>query len=375
MLGQVRKLIAPAGSPDRATSHSPDPSTLTDATVACETTYVTSSRVSRRLACILAAAVICSVPAHADAKKRARNPLCSTLSKRAKGPVVAVFSAFPAEAKALVAATKVESTIELGGRPYYLGRIGRVRVVLGLLGIGMINAEKAAIAVLDGLDVAGVIVSGVAGSNQRIADVVISDDWVSDRAPGVFPANVAMLALAHRAQTSLPDPFERCTRVPPTSPSGAFVCMPFEPALVFGGRGMSGDDYATATPCGPDENEILGCALPPPTAALLASSARLETVPEIVDQETAAVARVAMERDVPFLGIRAVSDGAGDPNTTVRPPFAQFFDYYQLAANNAAIVTRAVVAEIEGLKGRTGRRTCRLLAKHKWEQAAARLGQ
>ena len=324
---------------------------------------------------MVAVALVCAAPEFAIAKAR-RNPLCSTLSKRAKGPVVAVFSAFPAEVRPLVAATEVGSTIELGGRPYYLGRIGRVRVVLGLLGIGMVNADKSITAVLDGLDVAAVIVSGVAGSNQRIADVVISDDWTSDRAPGVFPTNVAMLALARRAATALPDPFEHCTRVPPTSPSGAFVCMPFDPALVFGGRGNSGDFYNGATPCGPDDNEILGCALPKPTMSLLVSSAGVETAPDIEDQETGAVARVTLERDVPFLGVRAVSDGMGDPNPKVRQPFEQFFDYYQLAADNAAIVTRAVLAQVGDLKkSRTGRRACRLLAKHKWEQAAARLAQ
>jgi hypothetical protein len=43
---------------------------------------------------------------------------------------------------------------------------------------------------------------------------------------------------------------------------------------------------------------------------------------------------------VPFLGIRAVSDGQGDPLHLPGFPF-QFFVYRQLAGNNAAAVTVA----------------------------------
>ena len=43
---------------------------------------------------------------------------------------------------------------------------------------------------------------------------------------------------------------------------------------------------------------------------------------------------------VPFLGVRAVSDGHGDPLGLPGFPF-QFFVYRQLAGNNAATVTMA----------------------------------
>jgi nucleoside phosphorylase len=49
---------------------------------------------------------------------------------------------------------------------------------------------------------------------------------------------------------------------------------------------------------------------------------------------------VATRYKVPFLGIRAVSDGAGDPLHLPGFP-AQFFVYRQLAGNNAAAVTIA----------------------------------
>ena len=51
--------------------------------------------------------------------------------------------------------------------------------------------------------------------------------------------------------------------------------------------------------------------------------------------ETAAIAREATKRGVPFIAFRATSDGAGDP--LMLPGFpSEFFVYYRLAAHNAA---------------------------------------
>ena len=59
--------------------------------------------------------------------------------------------------------------------------------------------------------------------------------------------------------------------------------------------------------------------------------------------ETAAVARVAAEKHVPFIGFRALSDGLGDP--LMLPGFpAQFFVYRQYAAENAAAVELAFLS-------------------------------
>ncbi len=65
------------------------------------------------------------------------------------------------------------------------------------------------------------------------------------------------------------------------------------------------------------------------------------TTPTVADdEETAAVDTVAHHYRVPFLGIRAVSDGRGDPLHLPGFP-AQFLVYRQLAGNNAAAVTMA----------------------------------
>jgi hypothetical protein len=89
--------------------------------------------------------------------------------------------------------------------------------------------------------------------------------------------------------------------------------------------------------------------------------------------ETAAVAAVAAELNIPFLAMRAVSDGAGDPKGDRGFP-AQFFDYYRLSAHNAAIVTRAVLAQIADLaSNKKERAICRLLGRRQWTKAAKRI--
>jgi hypothetical protein len=92
------------------------------------------------------------------------------------------------------------------------------------------------------------------------------------------------------------------------------------------------------------------------------------------DMESAAVARVATRRRVPFLAVRSASDGGGDPLGDRGFP-AQFFDYYRIATHNAATVTRSLVAEIGRLASDpSARRTCRLLARRRWGRAAERIG-
>ncbi len=126
----------------------------------------------------------------------------------------------------------------------------------------------------------------------------------------------------------------------------------------------------------PGGGEIFGCELPAPTVSL-ATVGTIEpkqtSTSDVEDMETAAVARAAARRGVPFLAARAGSDGAGDPLGDRGFP-AQFFDYYRLAAHNAGDVTRAVIAGLGRLaRDRSARRTCRLLAAHRWRSAAKRI--
>jgi len=208
---------------------------------------------------------------------------------------------------------------------------------------------------------------------------VVPDDWVQANMPAVYPNNSALMAVARRAQGPLVEPLAICTLVPPDNPNGTERCLGFQPQVVIGGHGSSSDPYNGAAPCPQGFNIILGCTLPPPPTTAPATSAALATVSaapgsaapaDVADMETAAVARVAAELDVPFLGIRGVSDGPGDPLGDRGFP-RQFFDYYVISADNAAIVARSVVAQLDALtKSKPGRKACKALAKGKWDKAA-----
>ncbi len=334
----------------------------------------TRDRRSRLLTTSLAAAVACSLPSVDAAGDGGRRALCAAAAaEHAAPPYVAVLSAFPAELAPLVAAAEIERTVEVDARQYYVGRMGGVSVVLGLTGIGIVNATSRARSVLASFPLAGLVMSGVAGSRYRIGDVILAAEFAERDRKRAFRANPALLALAARAASALPAPLETCTPVPPTAPDAQVVCLPYAPAVIFAGRGVSGDNFGGKDlPCAPGGDEVFGCELPPPTAAAATVEA-VEPTEEVVDMETAAVAREAARRHVPFLGVRAVSDGAGDPLGDRGFP-AQFFDYYRLAARNAADVTRATVTELGRLaRDGSARRTCRLLARRRWRRAAERI--
>ncbi len=144
-----------------------------------------------------------------------------------------------------------------------------------------------------------------------------------------------------------------------------------EPQLFVGGDGSSDDNNnGTAFPAIPFGGTIFGpqpCAAPdrsplftgnflhavgPFLVRGLLGNLRgiLTDVPpavDAVDQETAAAQQVADAYGIPFLGIRGMSDGPGDPLNLPGYPFT-FFVYKQIAADNAAIVTEAFLQSWHG---------------------------
>jgi nucleoside phosphorylase len=288
-------------------------------------------------------------------------------------PMIAVLSAFPAELAPLVERATVRETLRVGDRVLRVGTLGDVPVVLGLLGIGLVNATNTTRLVLDRFDVAALVVSGVAGSPQRIGDVTAPDTWVEDDGTA-HPADRDLLAIA-REVAAASVTFEQCTPYPLANPDRT-VCLDYGPQLVVGGTGHSSDTYGGRPfPCVPTGGEILGCDVGSGVAAA-AGGVGLATSdePDAVDMETAAVAREAQARGVPFIAFRAVSDSdrASDPLGLPGFPL-QFLAYYRLAADNAAAATTAFVTRWgEGRKlGRAGKeRPSAARASCDWERLA-----
>ncbi|HLY37059.1 MAG TPA: 5'-methylthioadenosine/S-adenosylhomocysteine nucleosidase [Candidatus Binatia bacterium] len=305
-----------------------------------------------RLVTFVLALLVGAAPAAA-----ATRGICGTASSGGTSRIV-VLSAFPAELAPLVAAADVESTVEVDGRSYYLATLAGVRVVLGLTGIGMVNAANRTMSVITAFSPEAIVFSGVAGSRYNIGDVVVVAEWVEKSGGDPVPVNPALLALVRNAATSLPGSFETCA----TTVSNGEVCLPYTPAVVFGDLGTTDDPFnGNPLPCTPGGGDVFGCELPAPTAV----------ADEVDDMETAVVATLAAQHGIPFVAMRAVSDGAGDPLGDRGFP-TQFFDYYHLAAANGALVTRAVIADVARLAAQR-RGICRLLARGRWGRAAARI--
>ncbi len=287
---------------------------------------------------MIAAIAIGCVAACGDDDGDAGNPSSPTAR-------IAVLSAFPAELAAVLARTRVEDTMEVGGRTVRMGTLSGKPVVVAMTGIGLVNAANTTRAILEQFPVRGVIVSGVAGSTLNIADVAAVTTWsLADGSR--YPADPRYLRVAKQLANAGGVSFEHCATVPKmTDP----VCLPNPPVFVVGGEGSSEDPFnGSAFPCHRGTGDIYGCDPDEPmhlTATVGGAGGAAGDAPLIQDMESAAIAREAAARHLPFIAFRAVSDGGGDPLNL--PGFPEEFNtYYRLAANNAAAVTEAFLARL-----------------------------
>ncbi len=272
-------------------------------------------------------------------------------------PRIAILSAFEPEWIALRAATQVTGTRTVLGRTHVLGRLGGQEVVLLLTGMSMVNAAMSAQAVIDRYRPTAILYVGVAGGvnpNLHVADVTVPAQWgqyqehvfAREMPQGFAPARGAG-ALGHfgmlypRAMPVIvpggrADSLEErlwfdvdsaalatARRVAPTVPlarcTATGACLPHQPTMVVGGRGVSGPTF------------VDNAAYREWTWQTFRADA--------LDMETAAVALVARQNGVPFLAFRALSDLAGGgagPNESAT--------WARLAADNAAAAAIAWLA-------------------------------
>jgi nucleoside phosphorylase len=291
-----------------------------------------------------------------------------------------ILSAFPAEADAVLARTTLDpnSSVVVDGRHFYLGSIGGKKVIVAMTGIGMVNATNTTETALahftpeSGISIDAVVFSGVAGGSGRteIGSVAVPARWTSDDGATWHAVDPGMLAAANTLDVDLlstatiGDP--ACIYCGPLSWL-PLINLNREPQLFVGGDGSSDDNNNGAAfpsiPSIPFVGDIFGSqpfaapdfsllftgnffqALGPFLAGGLLSNltgllAPMAPAVDAVDQETAAAQQVANAHGIPFLGIRGMSDGPGDPLNLPGYPFT-FIVYKQIAADNAAIVTEA----------------------------------
>jgi nucleoside phosphorylase len=267
----------------------------------------------------------------------------------------AVLSTFPAEMAPLLGQMTVDHTEVVNGRSFRIGTLAGVPVVLGITGIGLVNAATTTNALLDRFDVAGVVLSAVAGgSTQQLGDVAVPGAFELKNGT-TYAVTREWLALVRTIATAGSVLLDQCTVIadpPPTDP----VCMPQPPAIIVGGVGMSSDPYGGKPfACIQGGNDLYGCDLPSPApadpAAGVPRSAVLETAvdaatPVTQDMETAAIVQVTLVHGLPFIGFRAVSDGGTGDSLGLVGFLPQFSAYYRFAARNAAAAAAAFLKEV-----------------------------
>ncbi|TMC46938.1 MAG: 5'-methylthioadenosine/S-adenosylhomocysteine nucleosidase [Chloroflexi bacterium] len=289
---------------------------------------------------------------------------------------VLVLSAFPAELDALLvhASVNAADTVVVDGRSFYVGTLGGNKVIMALTGIGPVNAKHTSQLAVDHFrcgsasEISAVVFSGVAGGRTNIGDVTVPARWTQDDGKTWLHVDPEMMAVARQVAGSgtvkleqdapVGDPSCDCQAAATIAP----VHMPNAPKFVLGGDGVTTDPVAgRAVPCVPSGGDIFGCepcrapSHATPDAPRLVQSvvpfvdpnffiSEFEAPPatttnvDASDEETATVASVVEKAGLPFLGVRAISDGHGDPLMLPGFPF-QFFYYRQISADNAGAMT------------------------------------
>jgi nucleoside phosphorylase len=282
-----------------------------------------------------------------------------------------VLTAFPAEADAVLSHTTLERhpVVVADRRHFYLGSIGGKKVIVAMTGIGLVNATEttkiafARFTRASSISIGAVVFSGVAGGGGRISigDVAAPARWTLDNGTTFHPVDPGMLAAARSLEVALESVNYLRNR----------IRLKRRPQLLVGGDGSSFDNHnGQAFPCIPNGGAVFGCqprsapdrslkytgnffqAAGPWLKNAMISNLNIASTSnpafDATDNETAAAQAVADAHGAPFLGIRGISDGAGDPLHLPGFPF-EFFFYKRIAADNAARVTAAFLRSWAGV--------------------------
>ena len=184
---------------------------------------------------------------------------------------VLILSAYSPEGAVLLQAAGVDGPEDqvgvFNGRRFFAGQIGAHDVVLGLTGIGLVDAHNTTAAALawfrdNGITPKAIVFSGVAGG-PNIGDVVVPERWTDGE--GRYPVDACMFSVAQGLTDLTLNPFlpvedVACTgreTEPPTTP----IRTETDPRVIVGGLGSSADPFnGRAVPCvGPPGPSLLGC--------------------------------------------------------------------------------------------------------------------
>ncbi len=266
-------------------------------------------------------------------------------------PRILVMSAFGPETEALLKRAEEKTPFNAANHHFTTARLGGKKVVIVESGVSMVNAAITTQTAVDHFNITAIIFSGIAGGvnpELNIGDVVIPAEWGQhmesvlarqqgkDWEPGLFKADYGNFGMIFPQPVTVPRPGSEggaydsvfwfkadpdMLRTAETISAGVRLekcwlvvnCLPHEPRIVTGGRGLSGPAFV--------DNADYRTWL----------YANFQA--DAVDMETAAVAQAAYVNQVPFLGFRSLSDLAGGSAGK-----NELLVFGNLAAENAARV-------------------------------------
>jgi adenosylhomocysteine nucleosidase len=272
-------------------------------------------------------------------------------------PRVAVISAFEPELALLLAKLEHPRKTRVNGVEFTTGVLQGKPVVLFESGVSMTNAAMNTQLALDRFRISHLVFSGIAGGvNPRlnIGDVVVAQRWgqylevlmARETAPGRYqvpdrmkdvvlpnfgmmhPRPVEVRTAAHPepvkqfwfdADPTLLAVVRRMGDVPLETCDAQHHCLGHQPRLVLGGNGVSGQAF------------VDNAAFREYTFKTFQAN--------VLDMQTAAVARVAYSNGVPYIAFRSLSDLAGGGQGE-----NEIGTFFRIAADNSARVLLAFLA-------------------------------
>jgi len=199
--------------------------------------------------------------------------------------MILIICALKLEAKPFLDALEHIKVEKIGDLKVYQGEICGARVIISKCGVGVLKSAETARLLIDKYDISHIIMSGTAGGidrTLRIGDTVVSEDILfHDDSYKIFSRDGhAGMNTTYTVNPALLDNIKKAiSEDAPTHP-------------VYYGRITTGRKFVAQK----DFDSITG-----------------KYDPLCSDMESASVANVACEFDIPFFAVRSISDNAGNP--------------------------------------------------------------
>lgn len=243
-----------------------------------------------------------------------------------------VLGAFQDEITWLVARLDDQKSIQIMSLQFTEGKIGDREVIVGLTGVGKVNAAMTTTLVIEHFQPSEVIFTGVAGGidpDLHPGDIVIGARTVQHDLADVYPDSIVCFGVRNplngqRNPVFFATDSELLIRAQKAAEEAEFEVIPTSMGdrlpTVITGIIATGDAFITSTPKKQELRKNLNA--------------------DAVEMEGAAVAQICYQFGIPCLVIRALSDQS-DENA-----MQDFERFYQVAARNA---NRLVLEIVENL--------------------------